>query len=71
MDRTLRAPVDEFTVQTKGVVEAKTVVPTFDGDVVALTECVPVGSPGMTPTGRFPKDKLSGAARFTVVEAEE
>ena len=67
----VNAPDAEFTVQIKGVNEPKTIVPVFDGDVVAETECVPAGSPSTTPTGLLPKLKLSGATRFTVAELEE
>ena len=41
----VRAPVDELTVQTDVVVEAKTIVPVLEGDDVAVTECVPADSP--------------------------
>jgi hypothetical protein len=70
-DKIVRAPEDELTVQTKGVVEAKTVCPVFRGEVAAVTECVPAGSPNTTPTGLVPKLKASGATRFTVAEFKE
>jgi hypothetical protein len=66
----VRAPDDGLTLQIKGVDEAKTVVPVFAGEVVALTECVPGDSP-KTAIGRFPKVRLSGATRFTFAEFEE
>ena len=69
--KTVRAPDDEFTVQIKGVAVAKTIVPVFNGEVVAVTECVPAGSPRTRPTGRLPKLKLRGATRFTVAEFDE
>ena len=69
--KNVREPDDGFTAQIDGVAEAKIICPVFDGEVVALTECVPAGSPSTTPTGRLPKAKLSGATRLTVAEVEE
>jgi hypothetical protein len=67
----VRAPDDEFTVQIDGVAELKTISPVFEGEVSALTECVPAGSPRTMPTGFVPKLRLSGATGFTVAELEE
>jgi len=52
---TVIAPVEELTVHTAGVVEAKTMDPVFAGDEVAITECVPTDSPYVTPVGEVPK----------------
>ena len=65
------APVDEFTEQISGVVEPKIIVPVFNGEVEAVTECVPAGSPSTRSTGRFPKLKLRVATRITVEEFDE
>ena len=68
--RIVRDPEDGFTVQTVGDDEPKTIVPIFSGEVYALTEYVPAGSPNTT-TGLLPKAKFNGATRFTVDEFEE